>query len=312
LIIKAEKLSKTYGDFTAVEEVNLSISRGEIYGFLGPNGAGKTTTIQILTGVIPPTSGRVMLFGKPFTPENRETKLRFGVVPENHPSGFWPWLTAGEYLEFFADLFSVPHPGARISELLGRVGLEKVRDKKIREFSRGMLQKLSILRAVLHSPDILFLDEPISGLDPLGIKQVRDLILEENREGRTVLVSSHILSEVEKICTRGAVISQGRVRMEGEMSRFISMLSPEKIITVEADEIPDRFDRQLAALPFVAACTAGKKRLQVTLSGERDYRKELSGYLYGQGIIPVVFREETATLEDAFISITNETLERIQ
>jgi len=210
-MIRTEGLVKRFGSFAAVDGIDLNIPKGEIYGFLGPNGAGKTSTILMLLGVTRPTAGDIWLFGEKYSPRRLELRKRIGVVPEKHPRGVWPWMTAGEYLSFFADLFEVPRAAERIDALLVKVELARFRSRRIRDFSRGMLQKLSIIRALLHDPDILFLDEPISGLDPIGIKQVRDLILSENREGRTVFISSHQLSEMEKICHRVAIIFRGRL-----------------------------------------------------------------------------------------------------
>ena len=202
-MIRTEQLTKRYGSFTAVAGIDLNIPAGEIYGFLGPNGAGKTSTIMMLLGVVKPTAGEIRLFGEPYSPARLDLRRRIGVVPEKHPAGMWSWMTAGEYLQMFAELFRVPQADRRIDHLLERVGLAQVKRKKFAQFSRGMLQKLSIVRALLHDPDILFLDEPISGLDPFGVKQIRDLILEESREGRTIFVSSHLLSEMEKVCASG-------------------------------------------------------------------------------------------------------------
>ena len=193
-MIQTRGLVKRYGSFTAVDGIDLSIPRGEIYGFLGPNGAGKTSTIMMLLGVTRPTAGEIRLLGEPYTPRRLDLRRRIGVVPEKHPRGVWPWMTAREYLQLFADLFAVNGARERIDMLLEKVDLAQVANKRFRDFSRGMLQKLSIVRALLPDPDILFLDEPISGLDPIGIKQVRDLIVSENREGRTIFISSHQLS----------------------------------------------------------------------------------------------------------------------
>ena len=310
-MIEAKNLVKRYGDFTAVDGVSLSIDQGEIYGFLGPNGAGKTTTINMLLGTLAPTEGTVTLFGKPLHPDDPETKLRIGVVPEKHPSGFWPWLTAGEYLEFFADLFSVSNSAKKIDELLERVELIRYRAKKVREFSRGMLQKLSILRALLKGPDILFLDEPISGLDPIGIKQVRDLILDENKKGRTIFISSHILSEVEKICGRAAVILKGRIQREEEMALLVTSLSADREIYIEAEDIPHGFSGKIAKLPFVLECDVCGNRIKVTIDKTGDFRKDLSKYIYDMGVVPLSIQEKSASLEDAFIQITQETLEKV-
>jgi ABC-type multidrug transport system ATPase subunit len=223
-MIRARGLVKKYGRFTAVDGVDLLIQPGEIYGFLGPNGAGKTTTILMLLGIIRPTAGEISLFGEPFTADRLDLRRRIGMVPEKHPRGAWLWMTAAEYLGMFAALFRVPRPAERIESLLDKVDLLSVRNRRIGTFSHGMMQKLSITRALLHDPDILFLDEPISGLDPLGIKQTRDLLLSENRAGRAIFISSHQLSEMERICHRVAILSRGKLLAEDTMPRLLSRM----------------------------------------------------------------------------------------
>jgi ABC-type multidrug transport system ATPase subunit len=234
-MIQTRNLTKRYGKFTAVSGVNLNISAGEIYGFLGPNGAGKTSTIMMLLGVVKPTAGDISLFGERYTPGRLDLRRRIGMVPEKHPIGMWSWMTAAEYLQTFADLFGLQNPEKRIDHLLHQVGLAEVRNKRFSEFSRGMLQKLSIIRALLPDPDILFLDEPISGLDPFGVKQIRDLILEENREGRTIFISSHILSEMEKICHRVAIIFGGRLMAEDAMKSLLTTLAKDREIHIDLE-----------------------------------------------------------------------------
>ena len=232
-MIRTESLTKRYGSFTAVDRINLNIPAGEIYGFLGPNGAGKTSTILMLLGIIKPTEGEIFLFDDKYSPGRLDLRKKIGVVPEKHPQGMWTWMTAHEYLKLFADLFDLKGAEDQIDRLLESVELSKVKNKRISEYSRGMLQKLSIVRALLHDPDILFLDEPISGLDPLGIKQIRDLILAENREGRTIFISSHLLSEMEKLCHRVAIVYNGRLMAEERMQDLLAKLTKDREIHVD-------------------------------------------------------------------------------
>ncbi len=310
-MIRTAGLVKRYGSFTAVDGITLNIPRGQIYGFLGPNGAGKTSTMLMLLGVLRPTAGDIWLFGERFTPERLDLRRRIGVVPEKHPVGVWPWMTAREYLSLFADLFEVPHPAERIDSLLSKVDLLRVRSKRIREFSHGMMQKLSIIRALLHDPDILFLDEPISGLDPVGIKQVRDLVVSENREGRTIFISSHQLSEMEKICDRVAIISGGRLLVEAPMLDLLSRVTVDREIHVELDRVPSNIAAQLSELPFVHSCELRGKTILVKVSKEGDHRKSLAERFIGQGLVPVSIAEKGSTLEEAFITITQENIQAI-
>ncbi len=305
-MIRTTGLVKRYGTFTAVDGLSLNIGRGEVYGFLGPNGAGKTTTIMMLLGITRPTEGEIRLFGEVASPRRLDLRRRIGVVPEKHPRGVWQWMTAQEYLRLFADLFEVPRSAERIEKLLDKVDLLPVRWKRIREFSRGMLQKLSIVRALLPDPDILLLDEPISGLDPLGIKQVRDLILAENREGRTIFISSHQLSEMEKICHRVAIIFRGRLMVEDEMKRLLSRITVEREIHVELESPPADIAERVRALPFVRSASLRGSVLELKIPREGDNRKALSEFLIGLGLVPLSLEEKVPSLEEAFVTITQD------
>lgn len=308
-MIRSENLTRKYGTFTAVNRINLNIPAGQIYGFLGPNGSGKTTTILMLLGIVRPTSGEIHLFGERATPERLDLRKRIGVVPEKHPHGVWKWMTAHDYLSMFADLFAVRDAGARIRHLLESSGLYGVRAERVSTFSRGMLQKLSIVRALLHDPDILLLDEPISGLDPNGIKQVRDLILGENREGRTIFISSHMLSEMEKICHRIAIIYRGELMAEDDMSSLLARLARDRRIEVELEQVPQDLAARLRQLPFVVDCETNGNCVTVSVSKEGDHRKSLSSYLIGEQLLPLRLEEKGLSLEDAFITITEDKMQ---
>lgn len=307
-MIQTKNLTKRYGKFTAVDGVNLNIPAGEIYGFLGPNGAGKTSTIMMLLGIVKPTAGEIRLFEETYSPKRLDLRRRIGMVPEKHPTGMWTWMTAGEYLQMFADLFGLEDSGRRIDHLLETVGLAEVKNKKFAEYSRGMLQKLSIVRALLHDPDILFLDEPISGLDPFGVKQIRDLILEENREGRTIFISSHILSEMEKLCHRVAIIFGGKLMAEDQMKSMLTTLAKDREIHVDLEELPADLPGKVKSLKFVQDATGEEKTLVVKVPKTGDYRRALSKYLIDQNLVPLSIQEKSLSLEEAFVTITKENI----
>ena len=312
-MISTRSLIKKYGDFTAVDNLNLNIPAGEIYGFLGPNGAGKTSTILMLLGIVRPTAGEVFLFEEKYTPDRLDMRNKIGVVPEKHPQGVWSWMTAFEYLQMFADLFMLKKvykdSQERIEYLLQQVDLHKVRNKRMAEFSRGMLQKLSIIRALLHDPDILFLDEPISGLDPIGIKQIRDLILAENREGRTIFISSHLLSEMEKLCHRVAIIYKGRLLAEDNMSSLLARLIKDREILIDLESLPPDLVGSIKELPFVLDTTTRDNTLVIKVSKKGDFRKDISAYLIKKDLIPLRIEEKALSLEEAFVTITNENID---
>jgi len=207
--IETDKLRKVFGDYAAVKGLTLQVQQGEVFGFLGPNGAGKTTSIKMLLGLITPTSGSSSLLGKPV--RDRDVMSRIGFLPEHFR--FQEWLTAGEFLLLHGQLLKMTSHDlkSRIDELLGRVGLSDYRNKQLRTFSKGMLQRIGLAQALLNRPALVFLDEPTSGLDPVGRRLVRDVIHEVRAQGTCVFLNSHLLSEIEVTCNRVAFIRHGEV-----------------------------------------------------------------------------------------------------
>jgi ABC-2 type transport system ATP-binding protein len=197
----------------ALRPLDLAVEQGETFGFLGPNGAGKTTTLKLLMGLIFPTSGSATVLGK--SVHDPEIKSRIGFLPEQ--PYFYDYLSAPELLDYYAQLSGVPSAGRkqRIKELLERVGLGDAGNKQLRKFSKGMLQRVGIAQAIVHDPEVIFLDEPMSGLDPLGRHEVRELIQELKDSGKTIFFSTHILSDAEALCDRVAVIHKGELRGVG-------------------------------------------------------------------------------------------------
>jgi ABC-2 type transport system ATP-binding protein len=200
----------------ALKPLNLAVRAGETFGFLGPNGAGKTTTLKLLMSIISPTSGTATILGKSFL--DPEVKRRIGFLPEQ--PYFYDYLSARELLDYYARLSGVPASTRkhRIGELLGRVGLSEVGSKQLRKFSKGMLQRVGIAQAIIHDPEVVFLDEPMSGLDPLGRHEVRELIQGLKDEGKTIFFSTHILSDAEALCDRVAIIHKGELRGIGAIN----------------------------------------------------------------------------------------------
>ena len=208
------------GRTVAVEQLDLEVAPGQIFGLLGPNGAGKTTTLKMIMGLIRPDRGSVRLFGRP--PSDPDARARVGFLPEN--PYFYDYLTAEEFLDFYGRLHGMPagERHARVGELLSRVGLAGRERVPLRKFSKGMIQRIGLAQAILDEPDLLILDEPMSGLDPVGRREVRDLILSQRAAGRTVFFSSHILQDAEMICDRVAILVKGKVRFEGALEDLVS------------------------------------------------------------------------------------------
>jgi ABC-2 type transport system ATP-binding protein len=208
------------GRTVAVEGLELEVRSGEIFGLLGPNGAGKTTTFKLMLGLLRPDRGEVRLFGHP--PSEPSARARLGYLPEN--PYFYDYLTAEEFLDLYGRLRGLPAPVRRVTirETLRRVGLQGREHTALRKFSKGMVQRLGLAQAIQHDPELVILDEPMSGLDPIGRRDVRDLILSLRAAGRTVLFSSHILQDAEMICDRVAILDRGRLRSVGRLDEMVS------------------------------------------------------------------------------------------
>ncbi|MGQ9631430.1 MAG: ABC transporter ATP-binding protein [bacterium] len=306
MMIETVNLTKKYGDFTAVDNLGLTVRRGEIYGFLGPNGAGKTTTIMMILNILEPTSGKIRLMGEDVDGSDLNVRRRIGVLSEKQH--FHPEMTMREYLRFFGDLYRVENKDKRIVELAERVDLANVLDKRLGAFSRGMQQKAGFVRALLHDPDLLILDEPQSGLDPNGVKQIRDLIREEHREGRTVFISSHLLSEVEKLCDRVGIIHLGRLLAEDTMQNITKQLSEEVEVDVGLSEGKDEVVESLRNLPFVRNLSRDGNQLVLKVKADRDYRPEISRTIVEKGDVPVNIELKQMNLEEAFVEITSKNI----
>jgi ABC-2 type transport system ATP-binding protein len=225
--IQIEELTKDYAigfwrkrPYRALDRLSLAIEPGEVFGFLGPNGAGKTTTLKLLMQLIFPTSGRAEILGHPVG--HVATRQQIGYLPEN--PYFYDYLTAEELLDYFAQLFgyAAADRRKRVSGLLDKVGIGAERRLQLRKFSKGMVQRVGIAQALINDPAVVFLDEPMSGLDPLGRRDVRSLILELRDQGRTVFFSSHILSDAEALCSRVAVVAGGRLAAAGRLSDMLA------------------------------------------------------------------------------------------
>jgi ABC-2 type transport system ATP-binding protein len=284
MILRTEGLTKIFdvGLFkrrriAAVEDLTLTVQEGEIFGFVGPNGAGKTTTIKMLMGLIHPTRGKAFIFDAPIP--SRGSKARIGYLPE-HPA-WYEFLTGHEAMRFFGKLAEVPagEVAGRCDELLALVGLSDAAALQIRKYSKGMQQRLGIAQALVGDPSFVVLDEPMSGLDPIGRKEVRDLILELKRRGKTVFFSTHILSDVETLCDRVGVILNGRLRDVGRLGDLLSprmrsveltavvpagareKLSRGKLLREEGERLTLSFDEEGAADEAIRAVVGAGGRV---------------------------------------------------
>jgi ABC-2 type transport system ATP-binding protein len=295
LAIETSHLNKAFGEKVAVRDLTLNVERGEVFGFLGPNGAGKTTSVKMLLNLVFPTQGEGRLFGKPLS--DPEARRRIGFLPEHFR--FHDWLNADEFLALHADLYQMPRDAARrrIPDLLDLVGLTPHTHKKLREFSKGMLQRIGLAQALLNDPELVILDEPTSGLDPIGRRLVRDVIRDLRQRGVTVFLNSHLLSEVEITCDRVAFIKNGEVV---RTSALQTLVEGELTVEVRArnlrPEVLQGLDR------WGQSIRLDGEHLSLTLPGEADL-PALNRYLVEQGVDVYALRPQHVSLEDLFIQI---------
>jgi ABC-2 type transport system ATP-binding protein len=293
--IETNRLSKSFGEKAAVRDLTLQVGRGEVFGFLGPNGAGKTTSVKMLLGLIRPSAGEGRLFGQPLG--QPEVRRRVGFLPEHFR--FHDWLTAAEFLQLHADLYQMTPDAAHkcIPELLARVGLEEFAAKKLRTFSKGMLQRIGLAQALLNQPVLVILDEPTSGLDPVGRRLVRDIIRELRQQGTTVFLNSHLLSEVEITCDRVAFIKHGEVITTRPLQ---ALLEGELTVTVRARGLTQEIVAGLQR--WSQNVRLDGEHLSLTLTGEAEL-PEMHRYLVAAGAELYSFQPQKVSLEDLFIQI---------
>src|SRR4051794_9887491 len=231
-IVETRNLTKRYGNFTALSDLNLTIQKGSIHGFIGPNGAGKTTSMRIIATLLEPTGGQAWVSGYPVTEQPHEVRRRIGYMPDFF--GVYDNMKVWEYLDFFAAAYDVPiakRPGM-IDDLLALVDLNVKKDSFVDDLSRGMKQRLCLARTLVHEPELLILDEPASGLDPRARIELRELLKELRNLGKTILISSHILSELTEMCTHVAIIERGRVLVNGGIGEILQAMQPAREIYV--------------------------------------------------------------------------------
>jgi len=293
--IETRHLCKAFREKVAVEDLTLTVESGEVFGFLGPNGAGKTTSVKMLLTLTAPTSGEGFLFGSPLS--DPQVRGRVGFLPEHFR--FHDWLKANEFLQLHADLYHMPHDLAhqRIRELLDLVGLTPHAEKKLREFSKGMLQRIGLAQALLNQPDLVILDEPTSGLDPVGRRLVRDIIRDLRQRGTTVFLNSHLLSEVEITCDRVAFIKHGQVI---RISSLKDLVEGELSVEIRARGINPQMLTGLSG--WSKNVRLDGEHLSLTIDQEEDL-PAINRYLVEQGAEVFALRPQHVSLEDLFIQI---------
>jgi ABC-type multidrug transport system ATPase subunit len=303
----ARGLTKRYGEFAAVDRLDLTVERGALYGFLGPNGSGKTTTIRMALGLIFPTGGEVQVLGQPVFGSTRPKPTapggvlhRVGAIVEE--PAFWKYLSGRRNLEYFTRAAGTPEDRharlGRIDQILRLVGLDDAAGKKVKAYSQGMRQRLGIALGLLGAPELLVLDEPTNGLDPQGMREVRLLLRRLADEGTTIFVSSHLLSEVEAMCDRVAVIARGRLLAEGPPA---ALRKPAASVRVDVDDSA-RAVQLLSSMGGVSVDAPGDGALRVRLSAPAT-SAEVNARLVSGGVAVSALVPEQDSLEDVFVAL---------
>lgn len=309
-MIQVKDVTKKYGDFIAVKNLNFEIKHGEVIGLLGPNGAGKSTTMNMLTGFIEPSEGSIIINGKDIVKKAREAKKNIGYMPENVP--LYLDLTVREFVTYMAELKLVQRKERKkqVEEIIKATGLEDVKNKLIRNLSRGYKQRVSMAGALVGKPEILILDEPTVGLDPKQIIEIRELIKSLGKD-HTVIISSHILSEISQICEKVIIINKGEIVAIDTPENLEKLVNENNsiIVTVEDKEnkMPELSEKveEISKVELVKDNEDGTKQYVVFPKDNIDLRKTLFDVLPKENITIFELRKSEATLEEAFIKLIN-------
>lgn len=310
-VIEIRDLTKRFGDFVALDRLNLTLNKGNILGFIGPNGAGKTTTIRILVGLTRPTSGTAHIAGADCVREARKVRRLVGYMPDKF--GSYDNMRVSEYLDFFGAAFGLGRKQRqlKIAEVLEQTNAIWMKDRYVESLSHGMQQRIGIARTLLHDPHVLILDEPANGLDPQARIEMRDILLRLAEEGRTLIVTSHILPELSRICDRVAIVAGGQLKACGtlqEVSRTLSQRRTMEVELLNAERVAEVAAIVAAALEEDCEVTTSEAEAVVRFrtSGTDDAMAALLGQLVSSGERISQFREVAGDLEEIFISVTQQ------
>ena len=301
--IAVHGVTKFYGEQKALNNVSFEVKTGEIVGFLGPNGAGKSTMMKIITGFIPPSSGKVIVNGLPVEDDNSEVKKQIGYLPENNP--LYPEMYVREYLGFVASIYKTGLSAKnQIDNIIALTGLAPEQNKKIGSLSKGYRQRVGLAQALIHNPAVLILDEATTGLDPNQIVEIRNLIKEAGKE-KTVMLSTHIMQEVEAICDRVIIIDNGIIVADEEKSKIYSVIKrPKQVIQVEFDK--DTTDSSLTEIPNVSSVKKIRDNIWVIeAEGDEDIRPSLFNFAVRNNLTVLSMQKQESNLEEVFRHLTN-------
>ncbi len=303
-MIEIRQFHKKYGDFTAVESLDLSIGAGELFGFIGPNGAGKSTTIRFLATLLQPTSGDATVNGFSVRTQPLDVRKSVGYMPDNF--GVYDGMKVWEFLDFFAVAYKIPRTRRRqvIGDVLELLDLTHKRDDFVNGLSRGMKQRLCLAKTLVHDPPVLILDEPSSGLDPRARLEVKALLKELSRMGKTILISSHILTELADCCTSIGIVERGRLLLHGPMEEVYRRIHRNRLVEIKVN---DRLEAALAIVrsqPETLSVDATDHTLRVELASDDEHLARLLSQLMAAGVPVRSFADKDPTLEDVFMLVT--------
>lgn len=303
-MIKTENLTRKYGDLFAIKDINLDLQEGDLFGFIGPNGAGKTTTMRIIATLAEPSWGEAYVCGHSIYKEPREIRRLVGYMPDFF--GVYDDMKVIEYLEFFAAAYRIRGPERRkkCDEMLEIVDLEFKRDAFANTLSRGQTQRLGLARVLLHDPQVLLLDEPLSGLDPRARIEMRNLLRRLGQTGKTIIVSSHILPELADVCNKIGIIDRGQMNISADVKDVMQQVRDQTILHIGVVGDNSQAMDLLLADDLVAGVVQGDGHLVVTLKKLTGDYSSLASKLVGAGLGISLFREEEIDLESAFMALT--------
>jgi ABC-2 type transport system ATP-binding protein len=299
-------LTKRYGHLTAVDKLDLRVKANTIHGFLGPNGAGKTTTIKILVGLLKPNEGIVKIFGQEAKGDDPDIRLRIGYMPELPK--FPKYLSGYELLDIYGEMYGLTKTARKeqVPKLLEMVGLKERARDRIGKYSKGMQQRIGIAQALINEPELVILDEPSLGLDPVGMVEVREIVKEIAKEGTTVFLSSHLLHEVQQVCSDITIINRGISLASGTLEEISAKFARLVTLEVEVSESSDEVVKKVKELPFVSQISVSGKKITIQTEEKEDIRPQVSKAITNSGGIIVSMNLKEQSLEDVFIKLVAE------
>jgi len=300
-VITVSNLTKFYGDFKALDSVSFAVEKGWVYGYLGPNGAGKTTTIRTVLGLLKPDQGEVQITGINPTEDPVQALQSLGYAPEL-PT-LQTFFTGEQLLDFMGKMFGLATQDRKekIKQLLDLVGLEEWGDKKIGKYSKGMVQRLSLALALINDPMVLIMDEPTIGMDPEATAHFRNLFTTLSKQGKTIFISSHLLDEVQRICTHVGMINKGRMVFDGPITQVLETFTQQWVIEAELEKVTERMISALKKLDYVEDVKGEGNKLRIALKEKKDFRGEISSEIFRRKGVLLSLNLHKITLEDAYL-----------